>query len=249
MASSIRRTLSALILASVAVCATLLPVHAAIGQADLMSQHHDAMRKAGDDPKGRVEAHLAYLAAATRMATAEKDAQFLKGLVNAWEEAADDMRAYIKAAGEADPEVIRLRADVNTIRVTMVDAYKSLKQADLQAPMPADVYKGADKSALLALVKQAWTQNYPNEKILTVRFDHATWVRHASRDWIANGGYYRNNDNSVLEVQVIVKADAETATIFPVYLQKDNANPKAGAKAGRKLNDTGNRTMLLTNVK
>ena len=249
MYPNIRRTFTALILALAAVCATPSPVMA-ISRADMQIQHNEDIRKARNDPKARVEIHLVWLAAATKMAVGEKDMQYLYGLVDSWSELATDMKEYMAAQGESDPEVIRLRAATNAVRVMMVNEYNDLKMAEWRQPMPADVYRGADKAELLAKVKQAWATNYPEDKVLAIRFDHPAWIRKNTREWVSSGtSYWRTVDVSVLEVQVIVKKDAETATIHPMYLQKDNQNKALGAKPGRKLIPEGSRQILLTLVK
>ena len=87
-------------------------------------------------------------------------------------------------------------------------------------PMPADLYKGDDKSDYIAMIQDVWKARYPEDSILGIRFLKNKWKREKDRDTEDNRVLI--NDFSVLEVAVVVLTDPEIATIFQAFLKRDN---------------------------
>ncbi|MBC7542905.1 MAG: hypothetical protein H7338_09265 [Candidatus Sericytochromatia bacterium] len=70
-----------------------------------------------------------------------------------------------------------------------------------------------------------------------------------ARNWIASGSDWRDIDQSILEVQVIIKKDGEYGTVFPVSIEKDNLSAGSAPKVGTKLVQEGSRDILLSLVR
>lgn len=122
-------------------------------------------------------------------------------------------------------ETERLDKVLADARVKIDAAWAKVKELNLAAArMPKEVYKGADAKALKAKVTAAWKKNFPKRPILklviTSQWEH-------ERTWKTNtgGGYWY--DYTSINMMVVVKKDATTATAYPVGIFFKDGNKKA----------------------
>jgi len=129
---------------------------------------------------------------------------------------------------------VRIGQALEALRVAILAGPEQVRKAILNEPAPKDVYSGKDRNDMKSQIVSAWKERYPGEEIVAIRFDRDQWERRRERNWIENGKYFQNVDVSTLTVRVIVRKDAETATIHGIHMQRDNDNPGKGAQVGRK---------------
>lgn len=121
------------------------------------------------------------------------------------------------------------------------------KSSVASEPTPADVYSGGDKKKLEKMIREAWKAKYPKDDILGVRFHMKDWKRDAN--YKANSTSIYKTDTSVLAVSVVVKDNADTATIFPAYINKDNLSGGIDAGVSTKTSEYVVKQMLVKNWK
>jgi len=112
--------------------------------------------------------------------------------------------------------------------------------------LPAEAYKGSDKTALGQQIQGKWKENYPADQILGLRFLKSDWER--NKEWNYNNGTWYHYDNSVLLVYVVIKKSAELATVYPAYVNKNNDSGAITIGAQTKGNTYSHQDMLLKNV-
>lgn len=88
---------------------------------------------------------------------------------------------------------------------------------------------------------------YPQDEILGVRFHMKDWKRDAN--YKANSTSIYKTDTSVLAVSVVVKDDAQHATIFPAYINKDNLDGSVNTGVDTKKSQYVVKQMLVKNWK
>ncbi len=91
------------------------------------------------------------------------------------------------------------------------------------ARVPKEIYKGGDAKALKAKVTAEWKKQFPDKPILklviSTEWDHErTWKTNAG------GGYWY--DWTTIYMDLVVKKDATTATVYPVGLFYQDGNKK-----------------------
>lgn len=118
------------------------------------------------------------------------------------------------------------------------------------ARVPPEIYKGSDAKALKAKVTAEWKKQHPDKPILklviSTQWDHErTWKTNNS----SAGGYWY--DWTTIYMDLAVKKDATTATVYPVGLSFPDGNKKKMVVSASDLG-YGNYSpfdMLLKNVK
>ncbi|MEM8876129.1 MAG: hypothetical protein AAGD32_17935, partial [Planctomycetota bacterium] len=113
---------------------------------------------------------------------------------------------------------------------------------------PDDRYRGADRDALIAKVREAYLAEYPNDTILAIRMPVENWERITKWEWF-NGAFHKV-DYSKLQASVIVQTSDTEATYYPVnlrinHLKNNQLNASPWSKEGAPVRWT----MLLKNVK
>ncbi len=148
-----------------------------------------------------------------------------------------------EAAKSLQSSLVAARKELDTVK-------KGLKEELLAGTeAPKDVYAEKDKAEIADAVLKAWKKKYPKDDVLGVRFPNKTWVRDSIWRWSsAQVGWY-NNDTSVLRLNVIVKADAKTATIYQAYVNKDNHSDSVNVGVDTKGSQYVVQEMLLKNWK
>lgn len=200
-----------------------------------LAKYTQDLRKAGNDLKARLELHLQFLHDKHAEAVAQKnEAMLSKGLKQMLNTAIHDFYALQKDPSADAEDTRRIGRELEKLRVAIVAGPEEVRKATLNEPPPKDVYAGKDKAELKSLVAARWKERYPGEDVVAIRFDKESWERVKNRNWVENGKYWQNVDVSTLTVRVIVRKDAETATIHGIYVQRDNDNPGKGAEVGRK---------------
>lgn len=89
---------------------------------------------------------------------------------------------------------------------------------------PPNLYKGSDKAELEKKIAADWKAAHPKDEVLSIRFHQPDWTRRTERRYDENFNKWYPIDVSTMEVNVIVKKDADTAEIFMSVLQKDHLN-------------------------
>lgn len=212
-----------------------------------LAQYGDDLRLAKDDTKRRLEIHLMFLRDTSAKALAENNDMMWVGLKEKLNTAIHEYGAF-RDSGASMEDREKIGTELERLRKEILAGPEKVKKAILNQPAPKDVYKGKDKDAIKAKIKAAWKDREPGEEIIAIKFDKENWERKKTKNWVENGSYYQYVDVSTLTVRVIVKKDAETATIYGIYVQKDNDNPGKGIEVGRK-GTFAPQDILLANVK
>ena len=89
---------------------------------------------------------------------------------------------------------------------------------------PPNLYKGSDKAELEKKIAADWKAAHPKDEVLSIRFHQPDWTRRTESRYDENFNRWYPIDVSTMEVNVIVKKNAETAEIFMSVLQKDHLN-------------------------
>jgi hypothetical protein len=146
-----------------------------------------------------------------------------KGLAKETNKLDKQISAYMAKADSKDPATKKFEAEISQKLKKIQDISKKLGAIDL-VKTPPDIYNGKDKAELLKIIKKDWKAKYPKDDIIGVRFSDPSWKHRDEKRYHAiNKSHYRVNVSS-MEVKVIVKKDAKTAYIYPVFLQKDHLN-------------------------
>jgi hypothetical protein len=124
------------------------------------------------------------------------------------------------------------------------DQYATKSAASFK--LPAEAYSGADKDDFRKQVIAKWQENYPDDKILGVRFLKKDWERTKESHW--NNGAWYDYDNSVLLVYVVIKKSDELAGVYPAYINKNNQSNAVTIGAQTKGGGYSHQDMLLKNV-
>ncbi|HSI36402.1 MAG TPA: hypothetical protein VK986_22650 [Tepidisphaeraceae bacterium] len=136
-----------------------------------------------------------------------------------------------------------LKIEAATARVAMHRA--TMEAQIIQANRPPDeTYAGADKEALVGLVKQKWAESGGKGDVMRVGINSAQWSR--SVRWERNAGGWYKVDASKAQGFVIVRLDDKLAAIYHVNLHRDNLagervtasmfdDPKQPPGAGQKI--------------
>jgi hypothetical protein len=236
------------IFSSLAICALTIytPVNA---QYTDPAKYNTDLRKAKNDAKARLEIHLKFLRDKHDEAVANKNEDMLRlGLKEKLNVALHDFNAFRDDPKASRDDVVRIGTELERLRKAILESPNQVRQEILNQPAPKDNYSGKDKAELKAKIQEKWKERYPKDEIVAIRFDRDNWERKKSRNWVANGAYWQNVDVSTLTVRVIVKKDAETATIYGIYLQRDHDNPGKGVEVGQK-GTFAPQDILLANVK
>ncbi|MBC7864184.1 MAG: hypothetical protein IAF38_14500 [Bacteroidia bacterium] len=122
---------------------------------------------------------------------------------------------------------------------------------------PVDEYKGADKVALKAKIKQAWEADKKccNQcKILKIYITGEKWERSKGYDGSNSTNTYRYYDESLLSVEVVWQATnaefkEEIATIASYSLIKDNTDGGSVMYTDDHCNKMNAGKMLIANIK
>lgn len=112
---------------------------------------------------------------------------------------------------------------------------------------PPDVYQAADRAELETLVLDAWKTKWPKDEVLGVHFPSKNWKRNKNKRWNSAMKQWDYNDTSVLALRVVVKEDAEKATIFPAYVNRRNDSGEINAGVATKTNEYVVTQMLVKN--
>lgn len=223
-----------LVAASLALSALAYGSPACAAYTDL-GQYNTDIRKARDDVKSRLEIHLKFLRDSYDEAIASKNEPMLRlGLKEKLNIAIHDYIAFSKDPNVNRDDAVRIGQALEALRIAILAGPEQVRKAILNEPAPKDVYSGKDRNDMKSQIVSAWKERYPGEEIVAIRFDRDQWERRRERNWIENGKYFQNVDVSTLTVRVIVRKDAETATIYGIHMQRDNDNPGKGAQVGRK---------------
>jgi len=220
-------------------------VHAAYTD---LAKYRDDLRQAKNDTKRRLEIRLMYLRDVTAKALENNDEMLWVGLKEKLNEAIHEFIAYKKEPDSKREDQIKIGTELEALRKEILAGPEKVHKAIINKPAPQDIYKGSDKGAIKDKINAKWKERYPEDQIVSIRFDKENWERKKSKNWVTNGSYYQNVDVSTLTVRVIVKKDAETATIHGIYVQRDNDNPGKEVEIGRK-GTFAPQDILLSNVK
>jgi len=112
--------------------------------------------------------------------------------------------------------------------------------------LPADSYRGGDKDKLRSQVQAQWKKNYPGDQVLGLRFTKGDWERRKESNY--NNGSWYHYDNSVLVLYVVIKKSAVLATVYPVYVNKNNQTGAITIGAETKGGAYSHQDMLIKNV-
>ncbi|HRX85514.1 MAG TPA: hypothetical protein P5572_10890 [Phycisphaerae bacterium] len=167
----------------------------------------------------QIRADLAEVRAIMKAAVEEKKPLYFTGGIPQHLEFADDKLALYAAL---DPEGAKALADeVAKTRKDVKTAQDALRKDIIAAnELPADNYTGADRDAVSALAVKTWKERDPNAEVLAVRIPAEVWKRETL--WRFSSDRMYKVDRSKLQVQVVVKHDAELAVIQPINLSKDH---------------------------
>jgi hypothetical protein len=171
---------------------------------------------------GLFESELDQAVNTAEQARAQNKPAFFKGGVAQRLERASDLLTVLEAIkGKDDPQVLALIGKYQAEK-QKIDTVESAMAAELLASIqaPADAYSGADKAKLHGMIKNAWEKLYPEDEIMAIRFPVNTWNRTTSWKW-NNAGWYKV-DTSALVAKVVIKTDANIATIYPAYINKNH---------------------------
>ncbi len=114
------------------------------------------------------------------------------------------------------------------------------RQAAAAFRLPAEAYHGGDKGQLKGQLLAKWKELYPADQVLGVRFLKGDWERRKESNY--NNGSWYHYDNSVLLVYVVVRKNAELATVYPAYVNKNNQTGAITIGAGPRATPTPTRT-------
>ncbi len=168
---------------------------------------------------GRIDADIAEAAKMAAQAVKEKKPGWFNGGVPQRMGWAEDKVTLLEAldasAGKA------ARAKLAKAEATLRAQQDSLR-ADIIAAnqLPPDTYDGPDRDKVIARAKAAWLKVQPKAEILGARIPSSTWARETM--WrLQNTTWYRI-DRSKLQVQLLVRHDADTAVIQAINLWIDH---------------------------
>jgi len=140
----------------------------------------------------------------------------------------DAARAQILLAREIDAEgAAALVERYKAVNASAAAAGKTLRKDIIAANKgPRDIYRGADRDALVAAVKSAWLAANPGDRVVQVRMPVEQWKRVTK--WYFDSGtttwYYV--DRSELQAAVIIEAKGEEGQdewhSYPVDIVKDH---------------------------
>src|SRR5207253_1419127 len=118
-------------------------------------------------------------------AAAEKKPMFFTGGVKQqMDQARKNLEVYTAIVGEKDEKTIRVRANFDAESAKIEKLKDSLKDEILASTKtPPDLYKGADKAKLDAMVREEWKKLYPKDELLGVRFITPEWNRKNGATW------------------------------------------------------------------
>lgn len=135
----------------------------------------------------------------------------------------DQYKAFQTTANAETARLDKLFVDA---KQQMDAAHAKAKLAALAAArVPKETYKGADARKLKAKVTAEWKKQFPDRPILKLVIS-TDWVR--DRRWETNasaaGGYWY--DWTSITMDLVVKKDATTATVYPVGVSYEKTNKK-----------------------
>jgi len=116
-----------------------------------------------------------------------------------------------------------LKGEVDTLRKSLAQRADSLKELIIREnPLPNDNYKGADRDAVIAIAKDAWTYQEKDFEVLAVRIPSEAWSRETK--WTYSNGTWYFVDVSSLQVRLIVadKQNPAQAIDRPINMRKDH---------------------------
>lgn len=175
----------------------------------------------------RIDAMAAVAAEEAEKAAEKGDTNFFAGYLYARLDRAKEVLAEYRAfQTEANAETERLDKVIETAKQRIDAAHAKAKEAGIAAArLPKEVYKGADKKSLKAKVTAEWKKQFPNRPILKL-IVITDWVR--DRSWKTNassaGGYWY--DWTSISMNLVVKKDANTATVYPVGVSYEKNDKK-----------------------
>ena len=142
----------------------------------------------------------------------------------------------------------QLRKELAAVEKRIAMAQKQLEGEILKSNQaPKDLYQGADKDTLMAMVAEKWKKGHPKAEVLGMRIPMRAWERHSS--WRFALDRFKKEDISQLQVAILVKADADTAHVYYAHLEKDHL---AGDTVKVLIDDKGEvalyRKVLIANI-
>lgn len=117
----------------------------------------------------------------------------------------------------------KLGADVDAMRASIAERARSLAEEIIREnPLPADRYAGADREAVVAVAKDAWSVQEPGYELLAVRIPAEAFARETK--WVYGNGAWTLVDVSSLQVRLVVadRANPTLAIDRPVTVKRDH---------------------------
>jgi hypothetical protein len=185
---------------------------------------------------------------AEKAAAEKKPAFFGGGIQQQMETAKRQLDVYVGIAGEKHEKAIAAiarHAEQEKRVATLRDSLKAEIIATTKTP--ADLYKGADKAALKALVEAEWKKTYPDDQVMGVKFVTPEWKRNRGSTWRAAFKSWEDFDESQMTVRVVVKSTDKTANIYYAYLTKDHMSNDLVKAQTRTKGDSAAQEMLTSN--
>lgn len=151
---------------------------------------------------------------------------FSSGVDSKLSRAAQVLTDYKQFQTTPNAETARLEKVLADAQQKLDAAMAASAEAFLKnARVPKEVYTGADKKKLKAMVTAAWKKAHPDLPFIKLVIS-TNWVR--DRQWRTNvsaaGGYWY--DWSSLAMDLVAKKDATTATVYPVGVSYKDGDKK-----------------------
>jgi hypothetical protein len=187
----------------------------------------------------------------TERAKATKNPGLLSGGARqALDEATEHVGLFAAVKGKDDPQAVKLAKSLAAKQNDVSAAADALKDEIIASTQtPPDEYAGADKADLVAKVRGAWSKKHPEDKILAIRCHQKQWRRTAGLEWDTARKGWEALDRQVLAMSVIVKTSDRIATIYPAFVNRDNAGKTENVGVATKSGRYVVREMLLSNLK
>lgn len=127
----------------------------------------------------------------------------------------------LAAAAPDAPDTASARQKLEAARAKIKTMQSALLEGIVQSNQPPqERYSGADKAALIDLVKKKWAESGIAAEVLKTGINSQSWQRDTRWEWRARA--WNKVDVSRIQGHIIVKKDATTALIYHINFVKDH---------------------------
>ncbi|HEX8912671.1 MAG TPA: hypothetical protein VF796_09965 [Humisphaera sp.] len=131
--------------------------------------------------------------------------------------------SVLEAASPAGDGTAKAKARLAATEAEVVRQRASLLDAIVAANQPpADAYAGADKAALVDIVKAKWAAAAVPGDVLRAGINSDSWTRDTRWEWSSGSKSFSKVDRSRAQGWVLVKSSPTVATVYYINLSKDH---------------------------